>query len=199
MLVFVRTAPLGARLAQAVLTGLAVLLFSAGAARCDTTVSFYSHGFGLAPSGMLYVPHAFVVITHSAGPGDPPKDEAYGYTAADPNDIGVFARPAKGEVNEPNPAYRQKAVLHFQVTASEEQYAALHKVIDGWGGPGAPLYNLKSHNCVGFVAELAGALGLQLPAAIGEDPTKFLEAVRRLNPGRLLEAAAGQGAASALH
>jgi hypothetical protein len=186
----------GPRLGRLLLAGLVALLLSAGAARCDTTVAFYSHGWGVAPNGMMYFPHAFVVITHTAKPGDPPTKEAWGYTAADPNDIGAFVHSAKGLVDQPNPAYRTKAVMHFAVTASDEQYAALHKVIDGWGGPGAPLYNLKSHNCVGFVADLASAVGLQIPASIGEDPTKFLEAVRRLNPGRLIEASAAPAGAT---
>ena len=178
------------RLGRLVLAGIVLLLASAGAARCETTVAFYSHGWGVAGSGMLYFPHAFVVIRHSAAPGDPPQEEAYGFTAADPNDITVFARSARGLVNQPDPTYRKKATLHFTVTASDDQYAAMKRVVDAWGGPGAPLYDLKNHNCVGFVAELANAVGLAIPATIGEDPAKFLEGVRRLNGGRLIEARA---------
>jgi hypothetical protein len=181
---------IGARAAHLLLAGFVTLLLSAGAGRCDTTVGFYSHGWGVGPNGMMYFPHAFVVIRHADKPGDPPQEEAWGYTAADPNDITVFARSSKGMVDQPNPDYRKKAVLHFEVAVSDDQDAALHRVIDGWGGPAAPLYNLKSHNCVGFVAELATAAGLQIPTTIGEDPAKFLEGVRRLNPGRLLEASA---------
>lgn len=188
------------RLGRLMLAGLALVLVSAGAVRCDTTVAFYSHGWGVAESGMLYFPHAFVVIRRTTSPADAPQEEAFGYTAADPNDIGVFARSAKGMVNQPDPTYRKKATLHFIVTASDDQYAALRKVVDAWGGVGAPLYNLKTHNCVGFVAELAGALGLAIPETIGEDPAKFLEGVRRLNPGRLAEAeAAAPPAAPTLH
>jgi hypothetical protein len=179
----------GPRLARLVLAGLVALLLSAGAGRCETTVGFYSHGWGVGPNGMVYFPHAFVVIRRDGKPGDPPLEEAYGYTAADPNDIGVFTRSSKGMVDQPNPTYRGKAVLHFTVAVSDDQYAALHRVIDAWGGPGAPLYNLRSHNCVGFVADLATTLGLTIPV-VGEDPTKFLEGVRRLNPGRLVEASA---------
>ena len=178
------------------LAALVALLLSAGPGRCDTTVAFYSHGWGVAPNGMMYFPHAFVVITHAAKPGDPPQEEAWGYTAADPNDITVFARSSKGMVDRPNPAYRKKGVMHFQVTVSDDQYAALHRVIDAWGGPGAPLYNLKSHNCVGFVADLAAALDLQIPTTIGEDPAKFLDGVRRLNAGRLTQASAAQAASA---
>ena len=186
----------GSRFARLVLAGLAALLLTAGAARCETTVAFYSHGWGAGPNGMVYFPHSFVVIRHSAKPDEPPQEEAYGYTAADPNDPGVFMRPSKGMVDQPNPTYRGKAVLHFAVAISDDQYAALHKVIDAWGGPGAPLYDLRRHNCVGFVAELATTLGLTIPTTIGEDPTKFLEGVRRLNPGRLVEASAGSPAAA---
>jgi hypothetical protein len=184
----------GPHLARLVLAGLVALLLSAGAARCETIVAFYSHGWGAGPNGMVYFPHAFVVIHRDGKPGDPPLEEAYGYTAADTNDPGVFVRPSKGMVDQPNPAYRGKAVQHFAVAISDDQYAALHKVIDAWGGAGAPLYDLRSHNCVGFVAELATTLGLTIPPKIGEDPTKFLEGVRRLNPGRLVEAQAAPAA-----
>jgi len=184
------------RLGRFVLAGLVLLMASAGAARCETTVAFYSHGWGVAGSGMLYFPHAFVVIRRSSATADPPQEEAFGYTAADPNDITVFAHSARGMVNQPDPTYRKRATLHFTVTASEDQYAALKKVVDAWGGQGAPLYDLKTHNCVGFVAELANALGLQIPATIGEDPAKFLEGVRRLNAGRLIEASADAPAAA---
>ncbi|HEX3408079.1 MAG TPA: hypothetical protein VHS81_12650, partial [Caulobacteraceae bacterium] len=127
---------IGPRAARLVLASLAALLLGAGVGRCDTVVAFWSHGWGVGPNGMMYFPHAFVVITHSAKPGDPPQEEAWGYTAADPNDITVFARSSKGMVDQPNPDYRKKAVLHFEVAVSDDQYAALHRVIDGWGGPG---------------------------------------------------------------
>ena len=179
-----------ARFARLVLTGLVALLLSAGAARCETTVSFYSHGWGTGPNGMVYFPHAFVVIHRDANSADPPPEEAWGYTAADPNDPTVFVRPSRGMVDQPNPNYRGKAVLHFTVAISDDQYAALHQVIDTWGGPHAKLYDLRSHNCVGFVAELATTIGLTIPTTIGEDPSKFLEGVRRMNPGRLVEAEA---------
>jgi hypothetical protein len=136
----------------------------------------------------MYFPHAFVVITHADKPGDPPKEEAWGYTAASTWDVSVFAHPAKGMVDQPDPTYRKKAVLHFTVEASDAQYAALQQVIRAWGGPESPLYDLNSHNCVGFAAAMANALGLQTPATIGRDPAKFLEGVRKLNPGRLVEA-----------
>jgi hypothetical protein len=178
--------------------GLAVLALSAGAARCETTVAFYSHGWGMGPNGMMYFPHAFVVIQHADKAGDPLKEEAWGYTAASTWDIGVFAHPAKGMVDQPDPTYRKKAVLHFTVEASDAQYAALHQVIDAWGGPDSPLYDLNRHNCVGFAAAMASALGLQIPDAIGRDPAKFLEAVRRLNPGRFVEVASGAPPAPAM-
>ncbi len=182
------------RLARLVLAGLVALLLTASAARCETTIAFYSHGWGTGPNGFVYFPHAFVVIRRDGKPGDPPQEEAWGYTAADPNDPGVFVRPSKGMVDQPNPAYRGKAVLHFAVAISDDQYAALHKVIDAWSGPDAPLYDLRSHNCVGFVAALATTLNLTIPPKIGEDPTKFLEGVRRLNPGRLVEASTAPAA-----
>jgi hypothetical protein len=184
----------GPRLARLVLAGLALLLIGVGAARAETTVAFYSHGWGVGPNGMMYFPHAFVVIHHADKPGDPPKEAAWGYTAASTWDIGVFAHPAKGMVDQPDPTYRKKATLHFTVTASDAQYAAMQQVIQAWGGPDSPLYDLDHHNCVGFAAAMASALGLQTPATIGRDPAKFLEGVRKLNPGRLVEASASAAA-----
>jgi len=180
-----------------VIAGLIALLITAGAARCETTVAFYSHGWGVGPHGMMYFPHAFVVIHRSAASGAPMQEEAWGYTAASTTDFSVFTHPAPGKVNQPDPTYRQKAVLHFTIEASDAQYAALRQVIDGWGAPDGPLYDLNSHNCVGFVAAMASALGLRIPTTIGRDPSKFLEGVRRLNPGRFVEATADKAPAAA--
>ena len=194
-----RRAQFQARLGRPLLAALFLFVLSAGAARCETRVEFWSHGWGMGPNGMMYFPHAFVVIRHSAGPDDPPKEEAWGYTAASTWDIGVFAHPSKGMVDQPDPTYRKKATLHFAVEATDAQYAALHQVIDAWGGPGSPLYDLNAHNCVGFAAAMASALGLQIPPTIGRDPSKFLEAVRRLNPGRFIETPAAAAPATGAH
>jgi hypothetical protein len=162
-------------------------------------VSFYSHGWGLGPGGFMYFPHAFVVIEHSTSADAAPTEEAYGFTAASTTDPTVLMRPSQGTVERPDPVYRQKAVLHFTVAASDDQYAALKQTIAAWGGPGAPLYDLSSHNCVGFVGAIAQSVGLKTPATVGEDPVKFIEAMRKLNPDRLVDlappAAASQAAA----
>jgi hypothetical protein len=196
-LVFASRARALQQLGRLLAAGLVALMLTAGAARCETTVDFYSHGWGMGPNGLMYFPHAFVVIRRAGQPGDAPKEEAWGYTAASTWDIGVFAHAAKGMVDQPDPVYRKKAVLHFSVEASDEEYAALRRVIDAWGGPDAPLYDLNSHNCVGFVAALASAVDLQIPTTIGRDPDRFLEGVRRLNPGRLMEASADHMPATA--
>jgi len=164
-------------LAAGVLAGLLVTL----TAQAAPTAAFYSHGWGVGPDTYIYFPHAFVVI-HGAAPQAP--DEAYGFTAVSQG-LVALVRPTRGMVERPEPAYRGEATLHFTVALSDDEYVAVRAVIDAWGRTGAPLYNLDKHNCVGFVAALAQAADLKTPEAIGRDPEKFLEAVRRLNPERV--------------
>jgi hypothetical protein len=171
------------------------LLFG-GLAYCGTTVSFYTHGWGLGPGGMMYFPHAFVVIERSTSADAPPTEESYGFTAASTTDPSVLMRPSQGTVERPNPVYRKAAVLHFTVEISDAQYDALKQTLTAWGGPGAPLYDLGSHNCVGFVGAIAEAVGLKTPAGNpGEDPVKFVEGVRKLNPDRLVALTTAEAAA----
>jgi hypothetical protein len=168
------------------------LLLAAGAAQAGTTVSFYSHGWGVGVNGFLYFPHAFVVIRRATTPDAAPQVESYGYTAASVYDPTVIMRPSRGVVEQPNETYRKHATLHFTVEISDDQYRALRERVSFWGASTSPLYNLNGHNCISFVADLATTIGLQIPDAGGRDPDRFLEGVKRLNAGRLTEAAAGQ-------
>jgi hypothetical protein len=145
---------------------------------------------------MMYFPHAFVVIDRTTGADAPPTEESYGFTAASTTDITVLMRPSRGTVEQPNPIYRKAAVLHFTVEITDAQYAALKQTLTAWGGPGAPLYDLGSHNCVGFVGAVAEAVGLKTPPGNpGEDPVKFIESMRRLNPDRLVTLTTAEAAA----
>lgn len=163
----------------AVFAGLVASLILVGAAFADTTVSFYSHGWGVTGFGYVYFPHAFIVVRRTT-PGDAPQEESYGFTAVSQGPDALVG-PTKGEVVPANPAYVKQAVLHFTLTITDEQYQALRKVVDAWGGPDAPPYDLRHHNCVDFAAALTDALGLQRPTKPGQDPSKFLEEVKREN------------------
>ncbi|HEY1750786.1 MAG TPA: hypothetical protein VGG29_05960 [Caulobacteraceae bacterium] len=179
---------LSGRWLAALCLGLALSLAGAGAALADTTVSFYSHGWGVGTNGFLYFPHAFVVIRRTS-PDGAAKQEAYGYTAASTTDITVLMHPSRGVVEEPNGTYRKHATLHFTVTLTDAQYQALEARVAWWGAATSPLYNLDGHNCISFVADLASSIGLQVPDAGGRDPARFLEGVKRLNGERLMAAA----------
>jgi hypothetical protein len=168
---------------RALIAGLALSLALAGAAMAATTVSFYSHGWGVRLDGYMYFPHAFVVIQRD-GADDPPTVESYGFTAVSQGPDALTG-PTKGIVKPAADAYRRQAALHLTVTASDAEYEAMRSVIAAWSGPDAAPYDLRHHNCVDFVATLAAALDLRLPATYGMDPAKFLEQVRRLNADRL--------------
>ena len=155
----------------------------ATAARADTSVSFYAHGWG-AKGDFVYFPHAFVVITRTGEDGRPGSDESYGFTAVSQTPDLLF-HATRGAVEPADPAYRGLSALRFSLTVSADEYRAIRDVVWRWGRDGAPLYDLKRHNCVDFIAEIARAAGLATPAVPGADPGKFLEAVRRMNAERI--------------
>jgi hypothetical protein len=174
-------------LLRALIAGLCLSLLAADAAFGDAAVSFYSHGWGVRIDGYMYFPHAFVVIRRETAPDDARTLESYGFTAVSQGPDALTG-PTRGIVKPAADAYRREAALHFTVEATDAQYQALLAEVAAWGGPGAAPYDLRRHNCLGFVAALAKALDLKLPPTTGMDPAKFLEEVRRLNPGRLVEA-----------
>jgi hypothetical protein len=130
--------------------------------------------------GFIYFPHAFVVIERTSDDGAPPTREAYGFTAVSPNAV-LLAKKGRGKISEPDPRYTGVSRLHFQMTLTDEQYAAVKQSIADWGDA----YDLDNRNCIAFVAALARAVGLEVGDATGRDPVKFLEAVRRANAARL--------------
>lgn len=172
---------------RAFLVGLALSFALAGVAMADTTVAFYSHGWGVRMDGFMYFPHAFVVVRRD-GPDGARSEASYGFTAVSQGP-DALAGPTRGIVKPAAETYRKQAALHFTVSATDAEYQAMQAVIAAWGGPGAAPYDLRRHDCVDFVAALAAALDLKLPAAYGIDPAKFLEQVRRLNADRITSAA----------
>ncbi len=157
-------------------------LAAAGVAHAGITISFYSHGWGLG-HGLVYFPHAFVLIERTGAPDAPVSRETYGYTAI-AQDPSVLLHPTPGEVIPEDPSYLKRSTLHFTLTISEAQYRALKATVAAWAAPGSQLYSLDGHNCITFVADLAQELGLKTPPPTGRDPGRFLEAVRRLNAAR---------------
>jgi hypothetical protein len=130
--------------------------------------------------GFIYFPHAFVVIERTSDDGAPPTRESYGFTAVSPNAV-LLAKKGKGKVSEPDPRYTAVSRLHFQMTLTDDEYAALKRSVAEWGDA----YDLDNRNCIAFVAALARAVGLNVGEAKGRDPAKFLEAVRKANAARL--------------
>jgi hypothetical protein len=177
--------------------GLLLAFVLAGMAQAATTVSFYSHGWGVGLNGYTYFPHAFVVIRRDGAAGEPPKVERWGYTAQSVYDIGALLHPAPGEVSAPNDTYRQHATLHFTVSITDDQYKALEDRIAWWGAPTSPLYHLDKHDCMTFVGDLAATIGLKTGERTGRDPAKYLEQIKRLNAERISPPTEGEVAARA--
>jgi hypothetical protein len=160
---------------------LCLALVVCGVANAATTVSFFSHGWRLGQHGFI-APHAFVLIRRTGQAGEGPTREGFGFTSAGQDPAPLM---------QPTPGDLKTSTLHFTVEATEAQYLALKVRVAAWAAPGAALHDLKGHNGVPFVAELASILGLATPPPTGRDPGKFLEGVRRLNPGRMTVAPAG--------
>lgn len=133
-------------------------------------VTFYAHGWGTAPNGNTYAPHAFIRIEGNPD-GGAAVDETYGFTAT--NLMNAMAHKA-GFVEAADPRYIGEAHPYFWLTITDAQYHALRTRIDYWKSPEGSLYSLWSRNCITFVADMAATLGLEPGNARGWNPVVFM-------------------------
>lgn len=151
-------------------------------ARAAVVVTFYSHDWGVTGS-QLYFPHAFVELHGSPDAGGPPVEGNYGFTAKLITPALLVAK-TTGEVVDGDAAYVKESHPHLSRTLSDDQYFALIRAIDAWRVAPGNVYWLKGRNCVSFVADLAGVLGLKvnLTRDLILKPGSFLDQLARDNP-----------------
>jgi hypothetical protein len=89
--------------------------------------------------------------------------------------------------------YRAISSLHFGVEISDDQYVTLEHGIEAWKSFNGDPYDLRTRNCISFIAQMARLIGLNVADVNTLDPAVFLESVKNANLGRIT-ADAGLGA-----
>lgn len=164
----------------------------AGSAAAEIRVTFYSHGWAVGSGGETYFPHAYILIEGSTADG-PPVNETFGFTA---ENLSRAVKNLPGLVQPANPRFPGASVAHFWLAISDEQYRVLMARIAWWRTPEGSLYNLRSRNCIDFVADMASTLGLAPGETRTWKPNVFMADTMKRNLGRVV-ATAGRAEAGA--
>ena len=165
-----------------------IVLLTAGwaqSAAAEIRVTFYSHGWAVGSGGETYFPHAYIRIEGSTADG-PPVDETFGFTA---ENLSRAVKNLPGLVQPANPRFPGVSVAHFGLVISDEQYRILMARIAWWKTPEGALYNLRSRNCIDFVADMASTLGLEPGQTRTWKPAVFMADTMKRNPGRIMVSA----------
>ena len=131
-------------------------------------------------------PHAFVVLQGTLDATGEAVDANYGFTPRLLTPL-VLLGPIDGQVVSVGPEYWAQAHRHFSLELSDAEYARVMAVVEDWSSRPQPSYRLDEANCVGFVAAIAAALGLQVQDLdrYMRRPTSFLRATARRNAALL--------------
>jgi hypothetical protein len=144
-------------------------------------VTFYAHGWGAAPNGAAYAPHAFIRI-EGYPDGGPPVDETYGFTATS---LANAMAHKPGVIESADPRYLAGAHPYFWLMISDAQYHAVKTRIAYWKSPEGWAYNLWTRNCIAFAGDMAATMGLEPGTTRGWNPVVFMADTVKRNPGKL--------------
>lgn len=170
---------IGRRFALWCLAG-ALILAPPGLASARYVVGFYSHSWGVG-EGMLYFPHAFILVRGAPDNGGAPIEQSFGFTDPAPTPALLFHR-SRGEVIDSRKDYLAVSRKHFSIDITDDQYRNLIQAVRAWESVKGDPYDLHTRNCITFVGEMARALGLNVGDERITDPSRFLEDLRSLNP-----------------
>lgn len=129
-------------------------------------------------------PHAFIALSGTLEGSGRRVAENYGYT---PVRLGpeIFEGNVPAKVHVEGRKYLAMTNRHFAVPLSDAQYRAVVAEVRRWrDGPGIARYNLKSNNCIHFVARFAAMAGLrvEVPDGMALRPREWLNHIAALNP-----------------
>jgi hypothetical protein len=144
-----------------------ILLFAAAPAAAAVEISFYSHELGSS------FPHAFVVLKGTLDRDGRRIDEDYGFTAKAVTPAILMGRVGGKIDSTAGPSYVGESDRQFTLTISDAEYDRVMATVAAWRDAKQPSYDLNSHNCVHFVAEIAGAIGMK-----AETPKKLMKKPR---------------------
>ena len=152
-------------------------------AEARVRVSFYSHPWGMARTGYLYFPHAFIVVEPDGPSVSLSSRQSFGFTPID-TAIVMLTKHGRGMIIPEDERYRGASVLHFSIEINDDQYMALERGIEAWKANGDP-YDLRTRNCISFVAQMARLVDLKVGDVHTLDPAAFLESVKQANLARI--------------
>lgn len=153
----------------------------ASGAAAEIRVTFYSHGWAVGSRGETYFPHAYILVDGSTADGAT-VNQTFGFTA---ENLSRAVRNLPGVVLPANPDFPGVSVAHFWLTITDDQYRLLMDRIAWWRSPEGSLYNLRSRNCIDFVADMAATLGLTPGQTRTWKPNLFMAETMERNAGRV--------------
>lgn len=150
-----------------------------GAARADVELTFYAHPGARLRQGWLLFPHAYIGLTGTLSSGER-VEEYLGFTAANPGPH-LLITSGRGALLPPDMRYFHESRRGLSVTLADQTYWTIDELIATWRNPASSVYNLRSRNCITFVAEVAKAAGLALPDQLTLSPARFLDDLAQKN------------------
>jgi len=161
----------------AALAAALLLALAATPAFAAVTITFYSKELGAS------FPHAFVTMSGTLDRSGERIDVDYGFTAKTVTPAILMGRVAGEVISDHGAAYIKASDKHFSLTLSDSEYDRVLATVNRWKASPQPSYDLGSHNCIHFVAQIAGSLGLQaeVPKNLTKKPRSFLQHLTREN------------------
>ena len=147
-----------------------LLGFVAAPARAEIEVGFWTRELGLD------LPHAFFTIRGVVD--GKPVEESYGFTAKAITPALLWG-PVPGRIDLTTKSYMASSNRIFTVRVGDDAYPRLKALVQRYSVRPGSIYRMNERNCVHFVAEAAGAVGLKLPNGKGmmKRPTSYMRAV----------------------
>jgi hypothetical protein len=111
-------------------------------------------------------------------------DADYGFTAKAVTPAILMGKVGGEVISDHGANYIKASDKHFSLVLSDEEYGRVMATISRWRSARQPSYDLGSHNCIHFVAELAGSLGMaatQVPRGLTRKPRSYLLYLTREN------------------
>ena len=148
--------------------------FAASPARAEIEVGFWTRELGLD------LPHAFFTIRGTVD--GKPVEESYGFTAKAITPALLWG-PVPGRIDLTTKSYMAQSNRIFTVRVGDDAYPRLRALVQRYSVKPGSIYRMNERNCVHFVAEAAGAVGLKLPNGKGmmKRPTSYMRAVAASN------------------
>lgn len=154
----------------------ALIVFSASPAAAAVSITFWSKELGSS------FPHAFVILEGTPDRGGARIAEDYGFTAKAISPAILWGKVAGEVVTDNSTSYVNGSDKHFTVKLSDAEFDRVMATIARWRSAKQPSYDLDKHNCVHFVAELAGAIGMKVDTGrLMKKPRSFLENLAATN------------------